>query len=178
MPLRPDAEVPDNDVDRIRLRERPPVNLFLAGINEGVFEAAPSALGSSRQQLVRRRPSIGSCRKFVSTERRRVFVARHLSQTDETHRTIACRSLYRKRGRKPRRRRDHGRSSRATVSFNARHQARLEAGAQRTLEAVACTRWLGWKRPNDTEKASPEALGPTPMVFSSYRGGTAHHRPE
>jgi hypothetical protein len=26
---------------------------------------------------------------------------------------------------------------------NAGHQARLEAGAQRTLEAIACTPWLG-----------------------------------
>jgi hypothetical protein len=41
MPLRLDAQVPDDDVDRIGLRERPPVTLLFAQILEGVFEATP-----------------------------------------------------------------------------------------------------------------------------------------
>jgi hypothetical protein len=41
MPLRLDAKVPDDDVDRIRLRERPPVHLLFREIRERVFEATP-----------------------------------------------------------------------------------------------------------------------------------------
>ena len=41
MPLRLDAEMPDDDADRIGVRERPPVHLLGAEIFERVCEAAP-----------------------------------------------------------------------------------------------------------------------------------------
>ena len=42
---------------------------------------------------------------------------------------------------------------------NAGRQARLEAGAQRTLEAVACTPWLDGAYVAPPEPGSPHALG-------------------
>src|SRR5262245_11137350 len=41
MPLRFDADMPDDDVNRIRLWERPPVNLLFTEILERVFETIP-----------------------------------------------------------------------------------------------------------------------------------------
>jgi hypothetical protein len=55
--------------------------------------------------------------------------------------------------------------------LNARRQARLEAGAQRTLEAVACTRWLGAAQPEESRRDSSQELcltltpAPGPLII-------------
>jgi hypothetical protein len=41
MPLRFNAEVPNDDVDRIGVRKQTPVTLLFAQLLEGVFEANP-----------------------------------------------------------------------------------------------------------------------------------------
>src|SRR5262249_11977123 len=64
---------------------------------------------------------------------------------------------------------------------NAGRQARLKAGAQRTLEAVACTPWFGWGCPLEPRGSAPHKSIPIPGLCSlmpiPQHGVEPLHRP-
>lgn len=64
--LRFDAGAPDDDVNQIGFRERPPVNLLFTKNLERVFVTSPYTFVHLDNDLVRRRPLIASYCKFRS----------------------------------------------------------------------------------------------------------------